>query len=105
MVEGACNCLIIGITGASGSGKSLLAHTIHDELASELGEHQIGVITEDCYYRDQSQLSMEARAATNYDHPAAFDHDLLIEHLTRLRRGERVAIPRYSYTEHRNNFV
>lgn len=100
MVEGARSCVIIGIAGASASGKSLLAHTIHDELASELGAEQIGVITEDCYYKDQSHLSMEARARTNYDHPAAFDHALLIEHLTRLRSGEWVAIPRYSYTAH-----
>lgn len=100
MVDGARGCLIIGITGASGSGKSLLAHTLHDELVSELGEQQVGVITEDCYYQDQSQLSLEERAATNYDHPAAFDHALLIEHLTRLLCGESVEIPRYSYTEH-----
>ncbi|MGL4207366.1 MAG: uridine kinase [Aeromonadaceae bacterium] len=100
MTEMQRSCVIIGIAGASASGKSLIAHTIFDELVGELGEDQIGVITEDCYYKDQSHMSMEERVKTNYDHPNAFDHDLLAHHLTQLLKGEAVEIPRYSYSEH-----
>ena len=64
-------CVIVGIAGASASGKSLIASTIYNELREKVGDHQIGVITEDCYYNDQSQLSMEERVTTNYDHPSA----------------------------------
>lgn len=100
MTEMQRSCVIIGIAGASASGKSLIAHTIFDELVGELGEDQIGVITEDCYYKDQSHISMEDRVKTNYDHPSAFDHDLLAHHLTQLLKGEAVELPRYSYSEH-----
>ncbi|MGL5653377.1 MAG: uridine kinase, partial [Vibrio sp.] len=54
----------------------------------------------DCYYKDQSHLSMEERVKTNYDHPNALDHDLLCQHLEMLARGEAVEVPEYSYTEH-----
>ena len=100
MSEPQRSCVIIGIAGASASGKSLIAHTIFEELVMELGEDQIGVITEDCYYKDQSHLAMEERVKTNYDHPNAFDHSLLAAHLSSLLQGEAVDIPRYSYTEH-----
>ena len=100
MSEPQRSCVIIGIAGASASGKSLIAHTIFEELVLELGEDQIGVITEDCYYKDQSHLAMEERVKTNYDHPNAFDHSLLAEHLNSLLQGDAVDIPRYSYTEH-----
>ena len=100
MSEPQRSCVIIGIAGASASGKSLIAHTIFEELVLELGEDQIGVITEDCYYKDQSHLAMEERVTTNYDHPNAFDHSLLAEHLSSLLQGDAVDIPRYSYTEH-----
>jgi uridine kinase len=100
MSEPQRSCVIIGIAGASASGKSLIAHTIFEELVQEQGEDQIGVITEDCYYRDQTHLSMEERVKTNYDHPSAFDHGLLAQHLTSLLNGDAVDIPRYSYTEH-----
>lgn len=100
MSESQRSCVIIGIAGASASGKSLIAHTIFEELVQEIGDDQIGVITEDSYYKDQSHLSMDERVKTNYDHPNAFDHSLLAQHLTQLLKGESVEIPRYSYTEH-----
>ncbi|WP_375753338.1 uridine kinase [Vibrio sp. HN007] len=93
-------CVIVGIAGASASGKSLIASTIYNELREKVGDHQIGVITEDRYYKDQGHLSMEERVKTNYDHPNALDHDLLCEHLQILLDGESVEIPEYSYTEH-----
>jgi uridine kinase len=93
-------CVIIGIAGASASGKSLIASTIYQELKVKVGDHQIGVITEDRYYRDQSHLSMEERVKTNYDHPKALDHDLLCQHLEQLMSGQSVEVPEYSYAEH-----
>ncbi|GAD78865.1 uridine kinase [Vibrio ezurae] len=93
-------CVIIGIAGASASGKSLIASTIYNELRAKVGPDQIGVITEDRYYKDQSHLSMEERVKTNYDHPQALDHDLLCEHLNQLVQGKAVEVPEYSYTEH-----
>lgn len=91
---------IIAVTGASASGKSLFAQTIYDELLPELGASGIVIIKEDSYYKSQSHLSMEERVKTNYDHPSAFDHSLLSEHLTQLTAGNEVDIPTYCYTTH-----
>ncbi len=93
-------CIIVGIAGASASGKSLIASTIYNELREKVGDQQIGVITEDRYYKDQSHLSMEERVKTNYDHPNALDHNLLCEHLQQLVQGQAVEVPEYSYSEH-----
>jgi len=93
-------CVIVGIAGASASGKSLIANTIYNELRAKVGDHQIGVIKEDCYYNDQSHLSMEERVKTNYDHPKAMDHELLCSHLEQLIEGNSVELPEYSYAEH-----
>ncbi len=93
-------CVVIGIAGASASGKSLIAKTIYEELCRDLGTDQIGVIAEDAYYRDQGHLSMDQRVLTNYDHPKALDHELLCKHLQALKDGNPVDIPVYSYTEH-----
>lgn len=94
------SCIIIGITGASASGKSSIAHTVHRELCEELGCEDIGIIAEDSYYKDQSHLDFETRTKTNYDHPNSMDRDLLIEHLKSLKAGKAVDIPVYSYSEH-----
>ncbi|PJG84165.1 uridine kinase [Caviibacterium pharyngocola] len=94
------SCIIIAITGASASGKSLIASTIHRELCEELGCEDIGIISEDSYYKDQSHLAFEQRIQTNYDHPNSMDRDLLIDQLRALKNGESVDIPVYSYTEH-----
>ncbi|KAE9529460.1 MULTISPECIES: uridine kinase [Testudinibacter] len=92
--------LIIAIAGASASGKSLIASTIHKELCEEVGGTDIGIISEDSYYKDQSHLSFEQRIETNYDHPSSMDHDLLVSHLQQLKRGETIQVPEYSYVEH-----
>ncbi|HIP76515.1 MAG TPA: uridine kinase [Psychromonas hadalis] len=94
------DCLIIAITGASASGKSLIAHTVYEELKSELGEAKIAIISEDSYYQDQSHLEMSERIKTNYDHPNSLDHSLLSEHLLSLSKGNAVDIPQYCYTTH-----
>ena len=94
------SCIIIAITGASASGKSSIASTVHKELCNELGCQEIGIIAEDSYYKDQSHLEMSERIKTNYDHPSAMDRDLLIQHLKDLKNGTAVDIPVYSYVDH-----
>ncbi|MFT8211602.1 MAG: uridine kinase [Symbiopectobacterium sp.] len=93
-------CVIIGIAGASASGKSLISSTLYRELRDQVGDEHIGVIPEDSYYKDQSHLSMEERVKTNYDHPNAMDHDLLLTHLKMLKAGQAIELPQYSYVEH-----
>ena len=88
--------ILIGITGGTGSGKS----TIADALYSNFSNERITMIQQDMYYKDQSHLSMEERVKTNYDHPMAFDNDLLVEHLQKLIKGEAIEKPRYDFTIH-----
>src|ERR1700730_16376787 len=88
--------IIIGISGASASGKSLLANTI----VNELGSDQVVVISEDSYYKDHSDLPFEERAKINYDHPDSIDHELLYEHLIQLQQGKSVQIPIYNHSLH-----
>jgi uridine kinase len=88
--------IILGIAGPSASGKSLLANTI----VNGLGSDQVVIISEDSYYKDNSHLSFEEREKINYDHPDAFDHALLAEHLKCLQRGQDVNIPIYSHSKH-----
>lgn len=93
-------CIVIAIAGASASGKSLIASTIYKELKEELSSDDIGIISEDAYYRDQTHLTMEERVKTNYDHPNSMDHHLLVEHLRQLKQGEAIEIPEYDYSQH-----
>lgn len=88
--------IIIGISGPSASGKSLLANTIVNELGSE----QVVVISEDAYYKDNGHLPFNEREKINYDHPDSFDHALLHDHLQLLREGNSVEIPIYSHSKH-----
>src|SRR5579872_7577092 len=90
------NLIIIGISGASASGKSLLANTI----VNELGSDQVVVISEDGYYKDHSDLPFEERANINYDHPNSLDHELLFQHLQQLQNGETVQVPIYNHAQH-----
>lgn len=88
--------ILIGITGGTGSGKSTIANAIY----SAFGEKSIVMISQDSYYRDQSYLTYEERVKTNYDHPMAFDTELLIEQLTDLMAGKAIAMPEYDFTIH-----
>jgi uridine kinase len=88
--------IIIGIAGASASGKSLLANTI----VNELGSDQVVVISEDSYYKDHSDIPFEQRAKINYDHPNSMDHELLFQHLQDLQDGKHVNIPIYNHSTH-----
>ena len=88
--------IIIGISGPSASGKSLLANTI----VKELGTDEVAVISEDSYYRDLHDMSLEDRAKVNFDHPNALDHDLLLSHIHALQNGASVDVPIYDHTKH-----
>jgi uridine kinase len=88
--------IIIGIAGASASGKSLLANTI----VNELGTDQVVVISEDSYYKDHSNIPFEERTKINYDHPNSMDHELLYTHLQQLQDGQTVNIPIYNHSQH-----
>lgn len=87
--------LIIGIAGGSGSGKTTLA----ERIAAHFGD-RVAVLRHDDYYKAQSALSLSERATLNYDHPDAFETDLLVRHLTALSQGEEVDAPIYDYTVH-----
>ncbi len=90
------NTIIIGISGASASGKSLLANTI----VNELGSDQVVVISEDSYYKDHSNIPFEQRAKINYDHPDSLDHELLHQHLIQLQQGQTIEVPIYNHSQH-----
>ena len=90
------NIIFIGISGASASGKSLLANTI----VNELGSSQVVVISEDAYYKDHSDIPFEERAKINYDHPNAIDHELFYRQLLELQQGKNVNIPIYNHSLH-----
>ncbi|RAN51202.1 uridine kinase [Dolosigranulum pigrum] len=88
--------VIIGVTGGSGSGKTSVCREIFKQFQGK----SIMMLEHDSYYKDQSHMSFEERLETNYDHPLAFDTDLLIEQLKQLMAGEAVDIPVYDYTNH-----
>jgi uridine kinase len=94
--------LVIGIAGGTCSGKSSIAKILIREFDNK---KSVNIIKEDDYYKDQSALSMEERAKTNYDHPLAFDFDLMIEHLHKLIEGESIEKPTYDYTVHNRSEV
>jgi len=88
--------IIIGVTGGSGSGKTSVSRAILNHFP----EHSIMMLEHDSYYKDQSHLAFEDRLKTNYDHPLAFDTDLLIEHLSKLLNYETIEKPVYDYVKH-----
>ena len=87
--------LIIGIAGGTGSGKT----TLVDRLKEQFGD-DISVLAHDSYYAEHHDLSLEERRALNYDHPAAFDTDRMIQDLEDLKVGKTVQVPVYDYTVH-----
>ncbi|MBU3208724.1 uridine kinase [Clostridium algidicarnis] len=90
------NPVLIGIAGGTGSGKS----TISKEIYSRFDESCIAMIEQDSYYKDQSFMDINERIKTNYDHPKAFDTDLLIQHLKALLNRETIQKPMYNFEEH-----
>jgi uridine kinase len=88
--------IVVGIAGASGSGKTFVANRIMEGLRAA----EAVMIQEDSYYRDLSDLPFDERAATNFDHPDAFEHDLLVDHLQQLLSGHAISRPVYDYARH-----
>ncbi len=88
--------LIIGVAGGSGSGKSTVARNV----AAALGDASVAFVDMDAYYLDHGHLPFEERKKVNWDHPNAFDWDLLVEQLGRLGSGEAVDKPVYDFVTH-----
>lgn len=87
--------VIIGVTGGSGSGKTTVSQAIYHNFSDE----SIMILQQDAYYNDQAEMTMAERRAVNYDHPLAFDTDLLVEQLTKLQQYQSVEKPVYDYTK------
>jgi uridine kinase len=88
--------LLVGIAGATGSGKSVLAKL----LAKRYEGVGVLVLEQDSYYRDQSHVRAEERDSLNYDEPGAIDHELLLMHIQRLKAGESFLKPVYCFATH-----
>ena len=88
--------LIIGIGGGTGSGKT----TVVNQIINELPKEEVGVISQDSYYKDTSHLSYEERVKINFDHPRSIDFELLVEQLKELKKGNPVSQPVYSFVTH-----
>ena len=87
--------LTIGIAGGTGSGKSTITRRIVEHFGGD-----VSVVTHDNYYKAHDEMSYEERCQLNYDHPDAFENELMIEHLKQLKEGNAVQCPVYDYTIH-----
>ncbi|WP_299484859.1 uridine kinase [uncultured Allomuricauda sp.] len=87
--------LILGIAGGTGCGKT----TVVNQIVDQLPENEVGVISQDSYYKDLSHLTKEERGAINFDHPNSIDFDLLISHLEELKQNKSIQKPIYSFVE------
>lgn len=85
--------VVVGVAGGSGSGKT----TVVERVAQLVGHQRIGVLAHDRYYRELDHLPPVERRSVNFDHPSAFDDDLLVEHVEQLRAGRAIDVPRYDY--------
>src|SRR6218665_272238 len=88
--------LIIGFAGGTESGKTSVVH----QIMNELPHTEVGVISQDSYYKETTNLSFDERALINFDHPRAIDFDLLVKHLKALKAGETIDQPVYSFIQH-----
>lgn len=88
--------LLLGIAGGTGSGKTLVSKRIYDELGSD----RVAIIEQDSYYRDQSDIPLNNRNTRNYDHPSAFDLELMRLQMQELVDGKTVKVPVYDYKTH-----
>ena len=89
------NIIVIGIAGGSGSGKT----TLMKNLIARFGD-DVTVLSHDNYYRPYDDLNIEQRRAINWDHPDAFDTEMMIEHLRELKAGHAIECPNYDYTNY-----
>ena len=89
------NTMVLGVAGGTGSGKT----TLTKRLKERFGD-QISVISHDNYYKRQDELTYEQRCLTNYDHPDAFETELMVEHLKALKSGRPILCPVYDFSQH-----
>ncbi len=89
------NCIIIGIAGGTGSGKSTFTRRLKEEF-----KENVAVIYHDNYYRRQDEIPFEDRIKANYDHPDSLETQLLLEHLHLLKDGKAIDCPVYDYSQH-----
>lgn len=89
------NCMIIGIAGGTGSGKSTFTNRLRDQFKDD-----VAVIYHDNYYRRQDEVPFEERKKVNYDHPDSLETDLMLHHLQMLKDGQAVECPVYDYSQH-----
>ena len=94
--------IIIGIAGGTASGKTSISNILSDKYNDN---KSVIIIKQDDYYKDQSHLPFSERVKTNYDHPFAFDNDLLIEQLDKLIAGETIQKPTYDYVNHTRSSI
>lgn len=85
--------LIIGIAGGTGSGKT----TVVNKICEQFSQEEVAVLSHDSYYHDNSHLSLEERRKKNFDHPDSIEFDLMIEHVKKLKNGEPIEEPVYSF--------
>jgi len=88
--------LIIGIGGGTGCGKT----TVVNQILHEMPEGEVGIISQDSYYKDTTHLSFDERVKINFDHPRSIDFELLTTHLKALKQGENIHQPVYSFIKH-----
>ena len=84
---------IIGIAGGSGSGKT----TVVNKIMGSFSNHQVTVVSQDSYYKDNSNISLGERRSINFDHPESIEFDLLVQHMKLLREGKAIEEPTYDY--------
>lgn len=89
------DCIMIGIAGGTGSGKSTFTNRLKDYFGDD-----VTVIYHDNYYRRRDDMTYEERTKVNYDHPDSLETDLLIEHLKMLKEGQSIECPVYDFTQH-----
>ena len=85
--------LIVGIAGGTGSGKTTVVKKVMNRFPNE----EVIVIPQDAYYKDNGHIPLEERQKINFDHPDSLEFSLLIEHLKRLKTGQSIEMPVYSY--------
>jgi len=85
--------LIIGIAGGTGSGKTTVVH----QIMNELPQTEVGIISQDSYYKETTNLNYDERSKINFDHPRAIDFELLVAHLKDLKAGKAIDQPVYSF--------
>lgn len=88
--------MLIGIAGGTGSGKTTVVH----QIMNELPETEVGIISQDHYYKETTNLSFEDRSKINFDHPRAIDFELLVAQLKDLKAGKTIEQPVYSFVTH-----